>query len=823
MRRHFFPICLAAALAAVSAAAQDRANIDEWLSRGGVINGITESRIKLDVPPTRRYAYVVGNSDYRTAIDLPNAVSDADLMADYLRDQGFRVMQFRDLDKRGFEALLRQALFDITEDTEVVFYYAGHGIQIGRRNYLLPTDANLETAADLAFETVTLDTLVTILAARSRLQIVILDSCRDNPFAENTVAGGLSVDPLSTGNGFSPMSAPVNTLMAYATAPGQVAFDGEGSNSPYTQSFVSHARARPGDPITTVLERVRMSVYEATGGWQIPWESSTLVEQFRLTEAGIARTPVATAPVNPQEARTRGLQLVTSTLVTDIAPTTTAEPSDHTLRAPLERRVNLGEALKDIVGTLPDTTVTIDGTPITGRLTYTDKDGIIRDYAAQPLDGTQVATLALETTVDQSGPRAALEDHVIRESFRIGIANEGNREARLILVEMTPDPCDYHAGDHLDPEGTSIARYANEIEPEIALAACQEAIAREPDNGRFHYQLSRAQIALKDFEAAKVSLNRSRDLGHTRAWHGLGRLLATEELTTSGLSNKIAPKPALDNYLEGVQRGDPYAYYALGRNLLRFGASQDQQQQGFELLSRALELGHTFAMNELGYFFLDKKAKYYSPERALRYLNESAAREDIYGYYNLGLVFDRGLGETPKDPAKAREWYLKAAAGGHPVAPRKLASFLEKGKLGAKDSAAALKWYDEGLSRGDALAGAGGAWLIATAGLPDYDLAQAAIRAAKTAVLTNKKARADAEDLLGQVPDDWLNAASQNLMNELGAELTADGKFGAGSQTALEAIMTEDGVLRSFNTPRERLIYLAGIYWKRSRFRVDLY
>ncbi|RZV45414.1 MAG: caspase family protein, partial [Sphingomonadaceae bacterium] len=159
-------------------------------------------------------------SDYAAIPDLPNALSDADVMARFLRSQGYDVRHHEDITKRGFEDVLRRALFDVDKDTEVVVFFAGHGFQIGSENYLVPVDADLDTVYDIPFEAVSLGSLVNIIGARARLQVVILDSCRDNPFAGKAALTQLGSDLREAKTGFASLAAPLNSMLIYSTSPG---------------------------------------------------------------------------------------------------------------------------------------------------------------------------------------------------------------------------------------------------------------------------------------------------------------------------------------------------------------------------------------------------------------------------------------------------------------------------------------------------------------------------------------------------------------------------------------------------------------------------
>ncbi len=130
-------------------------------------------------------------------------------------------------------------------------------------------------------------------------------------------------------------------------------------------------------------------------------------------------------------------------------------------------------------------------------------------------------------------------------------------------LNLTPNPCDFEAGDHLDPDGMGITRYANEIRPEAALSACQAAVAADPEVGRFHYQLGRAYLALRQFDQAQAAFEQARDLGHVRAWNALGSLLYNQERREGGLDREAASEAVLELYARGSVEGDPYAMYSL--------------------------------------------------------------------------------------------------------------------------------------------------------------------------------------------------------------------------------------------------------------------
>lgn len=221
-----------------------------------------------------RIALVIGNSAYPSA-PLINPHNDATAMAALLTKAGFRVDRQLDTDLPQLQAAVDRFGKEIS-DPKVkfgLFYYAGHGLQQDWRNYLVPVSANIKAAAEVPRQTVDVSNLLRYMdKAQGRSFLVILDACRDDPFA------GTFKPPAK---GLSQFDAPVGSLLAYATAPGNVAQDGEGQNGLYT-GFLLREFAIPGARLEDAFKRVRLSVRLASKGAQIPWESTSLEEDLYL-------------------------------------------------------------------------------------------------------------------------------------------------------------------------------------------------------------------------------------------------------------------------------------------------------------------------------------------------------------------------------------------------------------------------------------------------------------------------------------------------------------------------------------------------------------
>lgn len=237
---------------------------------------------------TRR-ALVIGNAAYPEA-ELRNPFNDARAIAAALGRLGFAVALHADADKAAMEDAIGAFGRALDPDTVALVYYSGHGVQLDGRNYLLPVDARISAPGDVRLEAIDADLVLDQMArGRSRLNILILDACRNNPFERRFRSGG--------GGGLAPMTAPSGTLIAYATAPGAVASDGEGRHGLYTGALLG-ALATPDLAVETMFKRARSEVMRRSDGLQVPWEASSLTGEFVFNPAtGVGETgPAAAAP-----------------------------------------------------------------------------------------------------------------------------------------------------------------------------------------------------------------------------------------------------------------------------------------------------------------------------------------------------------------------------------------------------------------------------------------------------------------------------------------------------------------------------------------------
>ncbi|HTT11601.1 MAG TPA: caspase family protein [Burkholderiaceae bacterium] len=262
-------LLLAVALLAVQGASAQA-------TRGVALTEVTEDRLAL----------VIGNAAYRIS-PLDNPVNDARLIGSQLEQAGFKVLRYENLDRNAMTRAMREFGDRLTDRTIAVFYYAGHALQLRDRNFLVPIEAEIRNEDEIEMASVDVGFILGRMAsAHSRINIVILDACRNNPFAGKT----------RPAHGLAQMEAPVGTLLAFATAPGKVSEDGVDTNSQnslYTAQIAKYLLT-PGLPVETLFKRVREAVVRGTNGSQVPWENSSLLGEFAFVP-GVAQASKSTA------------------------------------------------------------------------------------------------------------------------------------------------------------------------------------------------------------------------------------------------------------------------------------------------------------------------------------------------------------------------------------------------------------------------------------------------------------------------------------------------------------------------------------------------
>ncbi len=218
-----------------------------------------------------RLALVLGNAKYEAVPALDNPSNDAADLAQALRSVGFEVIEQRDANREAMAKAVRDFSERLRGADVALFFYAGHGLQMNGENYLLPVDARIESAADVRFNTINLSDIQQEMEGSGRANIIILDACRNNPFAEKLARGGRGV----TTRGLGRIDATgEGSLIVYYTQPNNVALDGAGRNSTFTGALLKYV-GTPGLEGRRMISKVRGDVLQATDRRRTPWDSSS--------------------------------------------------------------------------------------------------------------------------------------------------------------------------------------------------------------------------------------------------------------------------------------------------------------------------------------------------------------------------------------------------------------------------------------------------------------------------------------------------------------------------------------------------------------------
>jgi tetratricopeptide (TPR) repeat protein len=237
----------------------------------------------IPIDPGKRVALVIGNGAYENANNLPNPTRDSAAIATALKGLGFEVMSGENLNNASMQGLLQDFAEKATQADVALFYYAGHGMQVGDKNYLVPVDAKLEKATAVDFELIDVNkSVVQFMGGADRTGIIILDACRDNPLTRSFARSFGKTRSGKVAQGMAPMETDDGGLLiAFATSPGDVAEDGEGQNSPFTTALLQHMNT-PGLELELMMKRVKKDVFSSTKKRQQPWVNSALRDEIYL-------------------------------------------------------------------------------------------------------------------------------------------------------------------------------------------------------------------------------------------------------------------------------------------------------------------------------------------------------------------------------------------------------------------------------------------------------------------------------------------------------------------------------------------------------------
>ncbi|UVK37672.1 caspase family protein [Mesorhizobium sp. AR10] len=656
----------------------------------------------------RRVAFVIGNSDYREIQALKNPARDVVDVSNTFRQAGFEVFVAKNLTKLQFEDEFRNYLAAVDGADIAVVYYSGHGFQIGGENFLIPVDASLKQAADVEVQAIKLNDVLQQMRSKSKIQVIILDACRNNPFPRKDywLRDQLLV---ASSTGLAQVRSSLNTLIAFATEPGAIAYDGSGDLSPFSSAFSRRALA-PNQEIRTVMAAVRRDVVEATDGLQVPWENSSLIDEVVL----MRRSSRPSLPPVLEKVVLSGGGPV------DLDLPQPVEVDGGTITVSIERPPTLGRLMLD--GKVIEAGGQIQGKDLP-RLQMDVPKGVgdpeemdMMAYAARDNWGGEARGMLVFRVKSGEGSQgqqvmASLEAEQKQQVLERGIHITGAAEAienRKIDIPVGVGPVALKLNFPTQDTAVSlkVASYpatGTLSLPDRILSPASSLMADEVDQLRYEPQIGAAEAVEVAFEIradnaaskpATMTLSPTVDACDTAA----GEPLDLQGVVPGLLPNEIGADAV--KLCEAAVKAYPDVArfrYELGRALLGAG----KVDQARKIIKEAADRGHVRAVFELGYLYSTGTGVAVDRKQANTYYADAADRGDPYGMTSWGRALFNGYG-VERDTAKGLDLLLKASAMGHTYAMNDLGAIFTEGRNGVPaDQARAVAFLEAGVKRQD--------------------------------------------------------------------------------------------------------------------------
>jgi TPR repeat protein len=554
-----------------------------------------------------RVALVIGNGQYRGVPVLTNPPNDAKDIAGELQSLGFKVSLGVDLDRAGME----RAIADFTRAAAAadvsLLYYGGHGVQVAGQNYLIPVDAQLHDEQDIYKQTIHFNEVMKNQAQGAGLHLVFLDACRTNPLKDATSAART--------DGLARVGDAAGFLIAYATQPDNVAYDGAGRNSPFAQALLGHI-ATVGEDISGMMIDVRKDVIATTGGAQVPWENSSLTRQFYF------------------------------------APGKAAEGSQETLLWQLGAAQKDANLLRIYLDRYPD------GAHVADARSLIEEIG---KGAPPSAPGGKENVEDLLWRVAKSGRQRSLAELYLAR-YPLGTHVQ---EAKTLLASLTDEQeagapagivCQRLATHPRDATanfpGVDLAALTRNSA--AAVSACRDAVAQHPNEPHYVALLARAVAAAGGRDEAIDLYKKAAEAGDARAMVSLGLIYESGD----GLPKDI--KAANDLYAKAAARGNADGAINLAVALMGGAGVERDVPRALSLLKGASAGGSAIATYDLG--VLAQQGVNGDRAQALALFRQSAALGDPRGYLAAAILLDEGRG-VGKDPTAAADELLRGVAG----------------------------------------------------------------------------------------------------------------------------------------------------------------
>lgn len=694
----------------------------------------------------RRAALVIGNSDYRNLVQLPNAANDADRIQQVLERANFEVTIGKNLDKKGLEEAILGFLRTLNDGDVALFYYSGHAVQVGGNNYMLPVDASLASSYDLEVEAYNMSSLLEYMRETSSMQIAILDACRANPFANNSYYVGQKKYAVEGKKGLASVAPETGTLIIYSTAPDEVALDGAGDVSPFTGTFAEYA-LKPNVEVRKLLSDIRAEVVRKTDGRQTPWDASSLTSSFffvtRQNLLIIEDLREVRVPPKSEQVALRISPPITSGDM-PLSVSFTKLPEKGTLwlgdkQLDLDSKIAADEVervmFKPDAGELKAEEIRYTVTTEGGR----SASGIVKvvgdpkapapkvvkpTLSIQPADeppaaeqpkpilvamasdiGTGFAPMPQEVVRSVSAPKGwlrlekrdpetqvAVGEEVVSEGDLIKAEDIGKLRIRPSLRVVSSAEASEAPAPPVTPKPQANTQQAAPAKPALTVAPLPVAKAPEAPPVRTVVLTP----AVRTAKPAPITINVAVSVNECDTL--AAEPLDVQAVAAGKLPNDIDVPKALTACKAAVAEHPDVARfkYQYARVLYangEFNAALDE-------LNQASDAGHVRASYLLGRLYQLGAGVERDPARAVPLYESGAQRGDPYAQYSLGRALLAGRG-TNADVERAMALLASAAESGHTYAMNQLGWEYHIGEHVQKDDARALRFFNESSGRQD--------------------------------------------------------------------------------------------------------------------------
>lgn len=574
-------------------------------------------------PDEKRVALVIGNASYKEA-PLKNPVNDARAVSEVLKKSGFVVTRLEDATRTQMREAIRTFGARIAEGGVGLFYFAGHGMQVKGRNYLVPVGADIALEDEVAGEAVEVDAILAKMeTARNRLNILILDACRNNPFGRSL---------RSTQQGLAQVDAPTGTFVAFATAPGRTAADGSGANGLYTEALLRQIHT-PGLKLEEVFKRTRAEVLKSSSQQQTPWENSSIVGDFYFV--GSPAPSLSAAHADPSVVRPRP---------EPVAP-------EHRAPAPTPAEAKLLDDIRaERYGSVPAFTKLAAPLAAKGSIYaqfalgwMSKEEGVYYRSVSQgaklgiPLAMVYLAEFLVDSPVSPDDRVEAR--HWLDKAIELG-EPQAQFSLGKLLMKGKLGPRDIRTAERLFGEATRA------FTPYCTLV------------GKFYLWEFELGITKEEADAKAVAyFQRAANLGDGEAMERLGSFYAPGDF-----------EKAVEWYTLGAAYGHVGCMFELGKlHLKAENPSKRDGKKALQWYKRAAERGDLISVECMADMYRDGNGIPKDLPQAFALYRKAAEKGYKHSQKCLGEMYEKGQG-VPRNLPQAYLWFILGAAGDESVA-----------------------------------------------------------------------------------------------------------------------------------------------------------